>query len=48
MILKEADTFTTDDIEIGNTHKMKIQLKNQVRVQKNYKCIPKPLYKEIK
>ena len=32
MILKEVDTFTTDDTEISDidTHKMKIQLKDQV------------------
>ena len=48
--LKEAHTFTTDDAEIGDvdTQKMKIQLKDHVSVQKNYICIPKPLYKEIK
>ena len=34
MILKEADTLTTDDTEIGavNTHKMQIRLKGQVPV----------------
>ena len=38
IILKEADTFTTDDTQIGdvNTHKLKIQLKDQVPIQKNY------------
>ena len=50
MILKEADTFTADDTEIGdvNTHKMNIQLKDQVPVQKNHNHIPKSLHKEIK
>ena len=50
MILKEVDTFIADDTEIGdvNTHKMKIQLENQVPVQNNYNCIPKSFYKEIK
>ena len=50
MILKEAEAFTVDDIEIGDvdTHKMKIQLTDQVPVQKTYKRIPKPLHKEIK
>ena len=50
MILKEAEAFTVDDIEIDDvdTHKMKIQLTDQVPVQKNYKRIPKPLHKEIK
>ena len=50
MILKEAEAFTVDDREIGDvdTHKMKIQLTDQVPVQKNYKRIPKPLHKEIK
>ena len=41
IILKEADTFTTDDTQIGDvdTHKLKIQLKDQVPMQKNYGCI---------
>ena len=47
MILKDGDTFTTDHTEIGDvdTHKMKIQLKDQVHVQKNYNRIVKPLCK---
>lgn len=50
IILKEADTLTTDDAEIGDfdTRKIKIQVKDQAPVQKNYNCITKPLYKEIK
>ena len=49
MILREADTFTTNDTEIDDVgvHKM-IQLKDQVPVQKNYNHIPKPLHREIK
>ena len=43
MIIKEPGTFTTDDTDIGDvvTHKMKIQLKGEVPVQKNYNHIPK-------
>ena len=50
VILKEADTFTTDDTDIGHVdiHKTKIQLKDQVPVQKSYDHVPKPLLKEIK
>ena len=38
IILKEADTFTADDKQIDdvNTYKMKIQLKDQIPIQKNY------------
>ena len=47
MILNEADKFTADDGEIGDadTHKMKIQLKDQVQLQNELCRIPKPLYK---
>ena len=45
IILKEADTFTRDE---DNTHRLKIQLKGQVLVQKIYNCIPKPLHKKIR
>ena len=47
MILNEADKFTADDGEIGDadTHKMKIQLKDQVPLQNELCHIPKPLYK---
>ena len=47
MILNEADKFTADDGEIGDadTHKMKIQLKDQVPLQNELCRIPKPLYK---
>ena len=50
-ILKEADTFTTDDTEIGDfdTHEMKIQLKDQLPVKKNLSTFQNPFTKkEIK
>ena len=50
VILKESDTFTLDDTEIGDVdnYKVNIQSKDRVQVQKNYNRIPKPLFKEIK
>ena len=43
MIPKEANTFTAD----VDMHRLKIHLKDQAPIQKNYNFIPKPIYKEL-
>lgn len=50
MILKEADTFTTDDTELGNgdTHKTNVQMNNQVAVEKNYNFVQNHFTKKLR
>ena len=50
MLLEESDCFARDDEDIGCSEelKMKINLTDNIPVQKNYNSIPKPLYPEVK
>ncbi|CAB4033267.1 Hypothetical predicted protein [Paramuricea clavata] len=50
MLLEESDCFSRDDEDIGCSEelKMKINLTDNIPVQKNYNSIPKPLYPEVK
>ena len=47
---EEISVFSLNDQDIGcvKTPQMKINLKDQVPVQQNYKSIPKQLYSEMK
>ena len=50
LIREEAMSFSTEDGDIGNIldTTMKIKLKDDVPVQRNYNGVPRPLYQEIK
>ena len=50
LMRKEISVFSVNDQDIGcvKTPQMKINLKDQVPVQQNYKSIPKQLYSEMK
>ena len=50
MLKEEADSFSRDDGDIGCAEdlKLRINLKDEQPVQKNYSAIPRPLYPEVK
>ena len=50
MLRAESDCFSRDDEDIGCCEelKMKINLTDNIPVQKSYNAIPKPLYPEVK
>ena len=49
MLREESGAFATDgDIGCAKHLKLEINLRDDVRVQKTYNSIPKPLYKEVK
>lgn len=50
MLIEESDCFCEDDADIGciPDFQMKINLKDEQPVQRNYSRIPKPLYAEVK
>ena len=50
LIREKALSFSTEDGDIGNIlhTKMKIKLRDDVPVQRNYNGVPRPLYGEIK
>ena len=50
MLREKSDCFSRDDEDVGCCEelKMKINLRDNIPVQKGYNAIPKPLYREVK
>ena len=50
MLRKESDVFAVDDNDVGNvdSHRMKINLKDNAPVQATYNSVPQPLYQELR
>ena len=50
MLSEEIDSFSKDDHDVGQAEElqMKINLTDNIPVQKSYSAIPKPLYPEMK
>ena len=50
MLSEEIDSFSKDDHDVGQAEElqMKINLADNIPIQKSYSAIPKPLYPEVK